>query len=142
MKALFIVLSLLVFDQGCKNSKIDQDNLTIEYSAMSRGSYKLITINKNTISITNQRNAKPIVKECKEAYWNKIMDLIKAIDIENISKLEAPTQKRFYDGAAIANLTIAYNGTDYESASFDHGNPPKELEPIVKEILSLIENIE
>ncbi|MFH4963578.1 hypothetical protein V8G69_01120 [Gaetbulibacter sp. M235] len=142
MKVLFIVLSLLIFDQGCINSKIDQDNLSIEYSAMSRGSYKLIILNKKTISIINKRNAKPIIKECNEKYWHTIMDLVKNIDLENISKLEAPTQKRLYDGAAIANLTITYNGTDYESASFDHGNPPKEIELIVKEILSVSENIE
>ncbi len=142
MKVLFIILSLAIFDHGCDNCKIDQDNLSIEYSAMSRGSYKQITINKSTISIIKQRNTKPIIKECDEAYWQKITDLIKTIDIENISKLEAPSQKRLYDGAAIANLIITYNGTEYESASFDHGNPPKELEPIVKEILSVSENIE
>ena len=64
------------------------------------------------------------------------------MDIEQIPNLKAPTENRFFDGAAIANLKISYKGTIYESASFDHGNPPKEIEPLVKEILSISENIE
>jgi hypothetical protein len=142
MKLLMLLISLVIFDNGCSQSKINQDTLSLEYSAITRGSYKLISVNKKEISVINKRNGNPIIKDCNETNWNNLMDAIKSIDIENISNLEAPTQKRLFDGAAIGNLKIYYNGTVYESASFDHGNPPKELEILVKEILSISENID
>ncbi len=113
-----------------------------EYSTVSRGTYKLITINKKQISIISKRDATPIIKRCSELEWGKLIDAVKTLNIENISNLKAPSEKRLFDGALIANLTIQYNGETYESASFDHGNPPAEIERIVKEILSISENIE
>jgi heat shock protein HslJ len=122
--------------------KQEQASITFEYSALSRGSYKLISVNKKDISVINKREGKPIIQPCNETNWNNLVDALKTIDMENISKLEAPSQKRLFDGAAIANFKIIYNGTTYESSSFDHGNPPKELEILVKEILSISESID
>jgi hypothetical protein len=142
MKIIILLLSIVLFDKGCSESKINQDNMTIEYSTLSRGSYKLIKVNKKSISVINKRNAKPIIKTCSEKDWDKLIDVLKTIDIENLPNLKAPSEKRLFDGAAIANLLITYNSNTYKSASFDHGNPPKEIESIVKEILSISENIE
>ncbi len=142
MKILLIVLSLVFLDHGCKEFKINQDNIYVEYSASSRGNYKLIVIDKTMVSVINKRNIKPTVKICNEDEWTKLMEVLKAVEIENIPNLKAPTEARFYDGAAIANLKIIYNGTTYESQSFDHLSPPKEIEALVKVILSISENIE
>ncbi|WP_339916010.1 META domain-containing protein [Yeosuana marina] len=117
-------------------------NIAFEYSALSRGFYKLITINKKEITVINKRNTKPIIKTCSDNAWENIINTLKTVDLENIPNLKAPTENRFFDGAAIANLKITINGTTYETASFDHGHPPKEIEPLVKEILSISENIE
>jgi hypothetical protein len=57
--------------------------------------------------------------------------------LEELPKLKYPTQKRFYDGAAIANLKIRYQDKDYETVDFDHGFPPAEIEKIVNKIVSL-----
>jgi hypothetical protein len=142
MKVLMLLFSLVIFENGCSQSKINQDTLLIEYSALSRGSYKLISVNKKEVSVINKREGKPIIQACNKTNWNNLMDALKTINIENISQLEAPSQKRLFDGAAIGNLKITYNGTVYESNSFDHGNPPKELEILVKEILSISESID
>lgn len=142
MKILFVLLSLIIFDKGCTESKVNQDNISIEYTALSRGSYKLIAVNKKTISIINQRGTEPMIKPCSKENWNSLIDALKTVDIENLPNLKAPSEKRLFDGAAIANLTITYNGNTYKSSSFDHGNPPKDIETVVKEILSISENIE
>ncbi len=118
------------------------NNYTFEYSAISRGFYKLITITKKEITVINKRNSKPIIKICSDSNWENLINSLKTVDIKNIPNLKAPTENRFFDGAAIANLKITYNGTTYETASFDHGHPPKEIESLVKEILSISENIE
>lgn len=124
------------------SKKQDQASVTFEYSALSRGTYTNISISKKEISVINKRDSEPIIQPCSETFWNNLLEALKLVSIENLEHLEAPSQKRLYDGAAIANLTIIHNGIVYKSASFDHGNPPKEIEPLVKEILSVSENID
>ncbi|NNC49430.1 MAG: hypothetical protein HKO01_02720 [Flaviramulus sp.] len=142
MKYLFILLSFIFIDNGCSNSNINQESLSVEYSALSKGIYKQIKISKKSISVTNARGTTPITQTCSEASWETIIKAVKPINVENIPNLKAPTEKRFYDGAAIAHLTINYDGKSYKTEPFDHGYPPKEIEGLVKEILSISENIE
>jgi hypothetical protein len=59
------------------------------------------------------------------------------IDLEKLPTLKDPTQKRFYDGAAIANLKIRYHDKNYETTDFDHEFPPAEIEKLVNKIVSL-----
>lgn len=113
-----------------------------EYSTISRGVYKLISINKKQVSVVNKRDVLPIIKTSNPKEWGKLLEAIKTVDVENISNLKAPSDRRLFDGALIAKLIIYYDDEKYESASFDHGNPPKEIETLVKEILSISENIE
>lgn len=142
MKVLFIFLSLIFVANGCSASKINQDTISIEYSAQSRRTFKHIIISKKSISVVNNNSETPMIKTCSGADWNNILKALKPIDIKNIPNLKAPSEKRFFDGAAIGNFKINYNGKTYETPPFDHGNPPKEIEKLVKEILSISENIE
>ena len=56
--------------------------------------------------------------------------------MEEIPNLKAPTEKRFHDGAAMANLKITYKGKTYESQTFDNGFPPEKIKNLVNTILS------
>lgn len=142
MKFLIILLSLVFVDNGCSASKVNQDAISIEYSARSRRTFKNIIISKKSISVVNNSGDRPITKPCSETNWEILLKALKPIAIENIPNLIAPSEKRFFDGAAIGNFKIIYNGNIYESPSFDHGNPPKEIAELVKEMLSISENIE
>ena len=66
----------------------------------------------------------------------------KKIALGTISNLEAPSKNFQFDGAVLAKLTIVYDGVTYQTQPFDHGNPPKEIALLVKEILSISQNIE
>ncbi len=124
-------------------TKVIEDNITsFEYTASSRGSYKRIEINKDTIFFSKKRNKKSLQKPCDTELWKSLIRLCDDLEIENISNLEAPSKKFQFDGAALAHLKITLNGTTYESVPFDHGNPPKEIVALVKEMLSMAENIE
>lgn len=142
MKFLFILLSLVFVDNRCSQSKINQEAISFEYSTQSRRNYKNVKINKKSVAVTNKKNMPPLTKTCSEKHWKNLLNAIKPMDVENIPNLKAPSQKRLFDGAAIARLKIIYNGTTYETKPFDHGNPPKDIETLVKEILSVSENIE
>jgi hypothetical protein len=60
------------------------------------------------------------------------------LDLDLLSQLKAPTEKRLFDGAAIANLKITKQGKTFESQSFDHGYPPAEIEKVVNKMLSFV----
>ncbi|WP_187388370.1 META domain-containing protein [Seonamhaeicola marinus] len=118
------------------------ETISFEYSAVSRGSYQFIKLNNKSISFQNTRNGNPQNVICKKEQWTKIINASKSITFKNISNLEAPSQKRLFDGAAIAKLKVIVDGKTYETPSFDHGNPHPEIANLVKEILSLAQNVE
>ena len=142
MKFLIVLLSLVLADNGCSASKINQDAISLEYSARSRRTFKHIIITKKSVSTVNKSGETSIIITCSKTDWETILKAIKPIHMENMPNLKAPSEKRFFDGAAIGNLKIIYNGKSYETPSFDHGNPPQEIAELVKEMLSISENIE
>lgn len=118
------------------------NSITFEYSTSARGSYKSIKINDSGISISAKRSSKPVSKKYKKAHWNTLLDLVKNIDLEALSSLEPPSKDHQFDGAPLAHFKITKDNKTYEVASFDHGKPHPIIEPLVKEILSMSENIE
>ena len=160
MKFLIIILALLLAPKECDQTKSEKDNasktelvnneetarlqqedVTIEYTAMSRGSYKEVHIKNAIITVKNGRDSKAISKSCSEEQWNDMMEELKSIDVTSLAKLEAPTQKRFYDGAAIANFKITIKDTTYQTPAFDDGIPPKEIKVLCDKILEISSNI-
>ncbi|UKM65821.1 hypothetical protein GSB9_02392 [Flavobacteriaceae bacterium GSB9] len=142
MKLILILLSIAIASNGYSQPEIHQDSMAIEYSAQSRGTFKEIKINKKIISVIKVRGGSPIIKPCNHRVWETLTNLLKYIDIKTISNLKAPSKKFEFDAAAIAHLTIRINDASFKTKSFDHGNPPKEIADLVKEILSIAENIE
>ena len=112
------------------------------YTAQSRGTFLELIVNESTISVTKDKGSQLVSRSCKESEWNKLIGTIKEVNLDSLSLFKAPTDARFYDGAAIAKLQIELGDKIYQSAPFDHGNPPLEIEPLVKEILSISENVE
>jgi hypothetical protein len=83
------------------------------------------------VSITKGRGEEAVTNKISGAQWARIISEFKKINLETIPKLKAPTEKRFHDGAAIANLRITQNGKTYETNGFDNGFPPTEIEKLV-----------
>jgi len=67
----------------------------------------------------------------------EIIAAFQEVSLEELPNLKSPTEKRFYDGAAVANLKITFKGKTYESVAFDHGNPPVEIEKLVTIVTDL-----
>jgi len=119
-------------------SKMDQDqNIFFEYSAITRGSFKQVKIGDSKISVQKSRTEIEETVDCKKEEWNKLIDLLNNVHLENLSKLEPPSKAHQYDGALAASLTITKDGKLYQTTTFDHGKPPKEIESLVTYILSL-----
>ena len=132
MRILSLLLLVMVIGTGCcSQKKTDMTSTVIEYSAMSRGYFKKIVVQNQSVSVTNGRDAQAVENKIDEAKWKQIVAEFEKINLESISTLKAPTEKRFYDGAAIGNLKITQNQKTYESQAFDNGFPPKEIEKLV-----------
>jgi hypothetical protein len=101
--------------------------------------FKEVTINDSTISFQKDRNSKPETQICNSDLWREILINIESIDLESLQKLEAPTGKRLFDGAAHATLKITIDGKTYSTSSFDHGFPPEELKTLCDIIVKFLE---
>jgi hypothetical protein len=135
MKLISYILFTLFLSKGCVNQpKQDFSKSTVTYTAETRGYFMQITIEDKELRISKDRETRlPSVRiPLTAADQKKVLAMVKAIDVPNLSQLKAPTEKRFYDGAAIGNLNVTHNGETYGTAGFDHGNPPVEIEQLVK----------
>ncbi|MFC4475753.1 hypothetical protein BSF41_22820 [Flavobacterium sp. ACN2] len=126
-----LLLTLFIATGCCSQKKTDMKSTQIEYSAHSRGYFKVITVQDKTVSVIKERNAEAVSSNIDDAKWNKIVDAFSKVNLEGLSTLKAPTDKRTYDGAAIGNLKIVKDGKTYETPGFDNGFPPKEIEKLV-----------
>ena len=132
MKIFSLLLLTIVIGTGCSSQqKTDMTSTTIAYSAMSRGYFKQITVQNQTVWVEKERGKDAVESKIDAAKWKHIVAEFEKINLESIPTLKAPTEKRFYDGAAIGNLKIVHNQKTYETQGFDNGFPPKEIEKLV-----------
>ncbi len=140
MKTVTLLFLSLFLGKGCsKDQQSDLATAVVQYEANTRGFYQKVTIVNKTIAITSDRNAKDNgeIKKISDTDWKTLVALFKVMKLEDLPKLKDPSQKRFYDGAAIAHLYVKYQNKEYQTTDFDHGFPPAEIEKMVFKINSL-----
>ncbi|WP_394774050.1 hypothetical protein [Flavobacterium sp.] len=132
MRILSLLLLTIFIGTSCSSQKAnDMTSTQMEYSAVSRGFYKKIIVENKTVSVINGKNTEPVKTKISDEKWKQIEAEFAKINIEKIPTLKGPTEKRFYDGAAIGNLKVIQNQKTYETQGFDNGYPPKEIEKLV-----------
>ena len=140
MKAITMILLTVFLGKSCTNeAQNDIANATLQYTATTRGFFQKIIVINQKATISRDRNGEKPPEEINisDKDWKEIISYFEKIDLEKVPTLKDPTQKRFYDGAAIANLKIRYQDKNYETVAFDHGFPPAEIEKLVNKIVSL-----
>ena len=141
MKILSLLLLTVFLGKSCEGqNKQILESAVIEYTANSRGFYQKITIQNQMVLISKDRsgNDKAVATKIAADDWEELVVIFKNIELDNLSKLKAPTEKRFYDGAPIATFKIMFKDETYKSPSFDHGFPPKNIEQFVNKINSFV----
>ena len=139
MKILSTFILVLFMAKGCTNSELkkESENISFEYEAQTRGGYKKVIAKQDTVYTIKSRGGETFQKQLSKSDWNSLLDLLSKVEAEKIKDLKAPSEKRFYDGAMIADLKVIYKDKTYESSSFDHGNPPAEIKDLVNKILEV-----
>lgn len=143
MKIISIIFLTIFLGRSCdKEQKHDIKSAVIEYSALTRGFYQKIVIQNQTIKVYNDRKSEEqsTTSKISDADWKYLITEFQDIDLDELENLKAPTEKRYYDGAAIGTLIVTYKDKTYNSASFDHGTPPIEIARFVTKITSLAKN--
>lgn len=140
-----MIFLTIFLGKGCDSEKKqDLETTVIEYVANTRGFYKKITIQNQMVSVSKDRKGsdKPVQNKIADSDWKKLIADFQEVNLDELPNLKAPSEKRFYDGAAIANLKITYKDKTYESTNFDHGNPPSEIKKLVVQMNALIKEKE
>ena len=148
MKKIALVLLTIIFAAGCSSKKTATNNVTdtksavnsqsFEYEASTRGAYKKIVVTQDSIITIKDRDMKSVVsKPIAKGDWDKLVAAAGKINPETLKDIKAPSVDHQFDGALMANLKIIKDGKEYRSVTFDHGNPPSEIAPLVNKMIAM-----
>ncbi len=114
---------------------------TIYYEATTRGFFMALKVENHTLYVSKQKDFKEYEEKIaiSDADWKEITALTNAVALEKVKDMKWPTEKRYYDGAAHANIIFESKGVQYPANGFDHGFPPAEVEELVNIIIKLAE---
>lgn len=137
---LFTMLFLSLFvSKSCEGqTKNDLKTAVLEYTASTRGFYQKITIENQTVNVWKDRSGteKPVTTKISDKDLKELVGYFETINLDELETLKAPTEKRFHDGAAIANLEVRCKDKTYRTTSFDHGYPPEAIKKLITKINS------
>ena len=119
------------------NQKIEAS--TVTYEAFSRGYFLRVEIQGSKIKVLRERETAGEERVLSNSDYEKLSERFQKLDLNKLADYKGPTEKRFYDGAAIANLTVNYQGKTYKTPDFDHGNPPAEIAEFINKIVAFTE---
>ena len=143
MKKFLILSTLILTLLACSGSKnYSKDGVpTIFYEANTRGFFLALKVENQVLYTSNERDFKAYSNkiEISDTDWKEIVALAKNVDLEKVKDLKWQTEKRYYDGAAFANIIFESKGVKYPANGFDHGFPPAEIEKLVTKITKLAE---
>ncbi len=139
MKLFTMIFLSLFLSKSCEGqTKNDLKTAVLEYTANTRGFYQKITVQDQMVSVSKDRsgNEKPVATKISEKDWKELVGYFETIELESLATLKAPTEKRFHDGAAIADLKVVHKDKTYQTEAFDHGYPPEAIKKLVTKINS------
>ncbi len=131
IKYLFFIVIL----NSCK-AQTNTDTMVINYNAKTRGSFITLVATSNKISYKDRETTKEINTTSK--FWQEVINCVKPINLSEIENLTPPSSDRQVDAALHATLSITKNAKTYVSKTFDHGNPPKELKPLIETLFNAL----
>lgn len=144
LKIISFFCLLLMFNACMSPIILNNKNLSaVSLETSGRSGHSIITISDSSISnlSTNQsgvlENIPINIKVNSKAAWKEINRIISNIDLNRFENFEAPTQERFYDGAAMTMISLDFEGQLMNSQSFDQANPPAELKELYDYLVSL-----
>ena len=132
VKYLFFIVIL----HSCK-AQTNLKTMIINYDAATRGSS--IKFEVTSTKVYYKDIEKTIETKTNSKFWKEITTIVKQINLSEIENFIPPTSNRNVDAALHETLSISIDNLTYKSQTFDHGNPPDELKPIVEVLFKVLE---
>ena len=110
--------------------------MSIKYEAFTRGSSIEFSVTKDSITYKDNQGSKNLNTSSK--LWKELLELTSEFEVSKIATFIPPSDDRISDKALHANLKMVIDGKEYTSQTFDHGNPPKELVPLLSMIFKVL----
>ena len=140
MKLIWLIIGTLIMS-ACSQDQTKIKSIT--YSAITRGSSFTCIIDEHIIQVISSGNdTYEKSKEITNKQWSSILKDLDGIALDNLDKLEAPSDESASDRARIANLIVISGGKNYESIPFDEDKPPKVLSPLINNMLALAQTVD
>jgi len=144
MKLIWMVIGMVMMST-CeqKQSTLGSQIKSVTYSAMTRGSSFTCTIDEHKIQLTSDgTEIYEKSKEITKKQWLSILNELEGVALDNLDKLDAPSDESATDRARIASLIVHSTTETYESIPFDEGNPPIVLSPLINNMLALAQTVD
>ena len=139
-KFLPLLAVVLLFVTGCASTALKKQSayVALEYEAVTRGTYKKVIVKQDTVITLNENNINTaITTVLPKNDWNSILKILSKTPYSKLNTISPPSTKHQVDGALAAGLKVITKDTTYHSRTFDHGNPPEALKPLVEKILEV-----
>ena len=135
------LLSMFLFYGKNSNVQQEHDIDRIEFTTLTRGYHKNVTITIHAVKISEQLKGddKEIMtqKEINSNQWEQFINALRDVSLTEISSLKSPTMKRAFDGARASTITITNTKGETFSHAFDNENPNEKLEPLMRLLIEL-----
>ena len=114
----------------------------VSYTAVTRGFSLSILVENDIVTYRVKKGQDLKSRLCTQKELAAIYDSVKAINLADLGLLVPPSVKHQSDAALGAALKITYKTEEFKTKTFDHGNPPKEIEALVSVLLTLTEKVD
>lgn len=127
---------------GCAvYSQKNSDVVKIEFTSLSRGYSREISITKDSIiesaNINRSADKQMVKRKMNPKEWEKLTQSLGAVSLTEVGSLESPTMKRTFDGARHSTITLTTSKGEAVSHSFDDEQPHPKLQKLMNEISKL-----
>lgn len=122
---------------SCKELEI----LRYEYQTTTQMGRTVLAVTQDSVIVTFNGRGKPTywARAIKDSEWEGMTASMKNVDLSQVSKLEAPSNKRATDAAPYAKFNFVGKDSTITSSDFDAKNPHEMLVPLMQVFLKIEE---
>ena len=127
---LFLLL-MIILTQPADAERI----VSVELTLQTRGVYKsiLVTPKQTQVEVNGKQQKRPT----PSAQWQAILKALQGVNLRGLSSLPVDVSRTAVDSALSARLRVATTTQTYESAPYDHPNPPAGLVSLIRTIVAV-----
>lgn len=134
MKLLSSLFFVILFSNCSAQSNVAE--MSVKYEAFTRGSSIEFLVTKDSITYKDNQEFKNLKTSSK--LWKELLALTSKFEASKVATFVPSSDDRISDKALHANLKIVVDGKEYTSQTFDHGNPPIELVPLLNMLFKVL----